>query len=138
MISFKNISHVDYTYGSFGTDWGITSSSWFGRHDEVESFTISIVTKTGDSFPICAFRGEGSKTTGWSGVLLGGDDIFDFSGTQEDESRKFAEYIAKLLDVTIGEPIDSPKDTVKCPKCGRPLPPYKKTCLYCGKTINRL
>jgi hypothetical protein len=134
IVSFKNVSYIDYTFGSLITDFGLTSSG-IGRHDQVESFRISIVTKNKERFPICAYRGEGSKCTGLFGVLLGGDDLIDFSGTQEGESRKLAEYIAKLIDVKIGKPAGFSIEMAKCPKCGRPTSQYKKNCLYCGAII---
>lgn len=135
IINFRNVLYVDYTFDSIGTGWGLTSFG-FGRQDQIESFSIAIVTQKDKRYPICTYRGEGSKCTGWTGVLLGGDDIIDFSGTQEDESRKLAEYLAKLIGVTIGKPMGSTIKMAKCPKCGRPASLYKKKCLYCGAIVN--
>jgi hypothetical protein len=135
VIEFTDVWYVDYSFGSLGTDWGWTSAG-FGRHDQVESFSISIVTKDDKRHVVCAFRGEGSTCTGWTGVLLGDDEILDFSGTQEKESRKLAQYLAKLLGVRIGKPLEAIADMATCPACGRSTSLYKAKCLYCGAQVN--
>jgi len=135
IVDFEKVWYVEYSFGSMGTGWGWTSSG-FGRHDQLESFSISIVTKEERTYPVCTFRGEGSRCTGWTGVLLGGDALVDFSGTQDQESRKLAKYLAGLLGVTIGKPLEDIADMAKCPACGRATSLYKTKCLYCGAELN--
>ena len=132
-IHFRDVGYIDYTFDSMGTDWGLTSVG-FDRHDQVESFLIAIVTKDQKRHPVCAFRGEGANDTGWIG-LLGGDDLIDFSGTQENESLALAQYLAGLIGVTIGKPLDT-TDMATCPHCGHPTSIYRKKCLYCGALVN--
>ena len=133
-VDFRDISHVDYSYESYGTDYGITATG-VGRHDEVERFSVSVVTNDRSHHFICSFRGDGAVATGWTGMLLGNDEMFDIRGSQESESRKFAMYLAKLLGVTIGKPVTAMADMATCPACKRPTSLYKPTCLYCGAAI---
>lgn len=135
LIDFDSVWYVDYSFDSLGTEWGMTSGSLLGRQDQVESFPIAVVTRDDRKHFVCAFRGEGAKCTGWTGVLLGGDDLLDFSGTQESESRQLATYLAKLIGTQIGKPLDSSIDMATCPECGRPTSPYKAKCLYCGAVL---
>lgn len=135
-MSFADVGHIDYDYDSMGTSWGWTSSI-FGRQDQVESYSISLVTVTGSKHFVCAFRGEGSVSTGWTGVLLGDDSLLDFEGSQQSESRKLAEYIAELLETRIGKPIETSIRMTSCPSCGRDTSPYKPTCLYCGGALKK-
>ena len=134
MIRFSSVSHIDYAFGSFDTSWGWTLSG-YARHDQVERFSISIVTKDDTKHFVCSFRGEGSVCTGWSGILLGGDALVDFSGTQEGESRKLAKYLAKLMGVTVGKPLKKIAKMTHCPECGRATSLYKPKCLYCGAQV---
>ena len=133
-LDFADVWYVDYSFGAMGTDWGWTASG-VGRHDQVESFTIALVTRDERTHTVCAFRGEGSACTGWTGVLLGGDSLVDLAGTQDKESRKLAHYLAGLLGVTIGKPLDAIATMAKCPACGRPTARCKAKCLYCGAEI---
>jgi hypothetical protein len=134
-ININEVAYIDYGFSAIGTDWGWNGLG-IGQQDSVESYSISIVTQDGKKHFVCAFRGEGSTCTGWSGILLGDDSIVDFAGTQDDESRKLAKYIAKLLGVTIGKPLDEIAEMTTCPECDRPASLYKPTCLYCGAAIN--
>lgn len=130
-LAFDEVSHIDYAYGSMGTSWGITSEG-LGRHDQLESFSISIVTKREEKLFVCAFRGEGAVWTGWTGILLGNDNLMDFAGTQERESAKLAVYLSKLIGVPIGKPPVDVPEMIKCPSCGHSLAPNSLDCLYCG------
>jgi hypothetical protein len=135
VIDFADISHIDYGFRALGTDWGWSGFGYFGRQDQVESFAISIVTNDKTKHFLCAFRGEGAVCTGWTGMLLGDDDLVDFAGSQEDESRTFAKAIAKLVGVQIGEPMEAYDEMPTCPACGHPTSPHKQTCLYCGALL---
>jgi hypothetical protein len=135
ILEFDDVRYLDYGFGSFGTGWGWTLGGW-GRQDQVETFYIDIVTRDDERLRVCAFRGEGAVMTGWGGVLLGDDEIFDVSGTQEGESRQFANYLAKVLDVSVGAPIDETIDMATCPACNRSVSLYNPKCLYCGAEVN--
>ena len=83
ILDFHEISHVDYEFDSVGTDYGWTGGG-FGRQDQYERFSISLVTKSNQRHFLCSFKGEGSVCTGWGGILLGhktypGDGTFQSS-----------------------------------------------------------
>jgi len=52
---------------------------------------------TGKSVKLWTFFGEGAVRTGWTGVVFGGDELADFAGTQEDDSRHFLELLQFFL-----------------------------------------
>lgn len=131
ILEFDDVHYLDYGFGSLGTDWG-WSADGLGRQDQVETFHIDIMTRDNDRLRVCAFRGEGAVMTGWEGLLLGNDDVVDFSGTQEEESRQFVNALAKILDVPLGKPADEEIEMATCLGCGRPVSPYNPKCLYCG------
>lgn len=133
--SFDEISRIDYGFSSTGTDWG-WSNSIMGRQDQLESFGISLIMKDGRRFPVCAFQGEGAVCTGWIGVLAGDDSIVDFSGTQEVDSRAFANMLSRILGVPLGRPYISEDLFTKCQHCGHPTTRAKPACLYCGKPVS--
>ncbi len=133
-LDFDDVWYIDYSYNSMTTQFGWTSSR-FGAQDEVESYSISIVTKDEKFYSICSFRGEGACCTGWDGVLLGGDEALDYKGTQESESRQFADYISKIFGVPFGKPIPESIDMKTCPECDRETSPYNPKCLYCGAKL---
>lgn len=133
-IEFADVWYVEYTHSSLGTGWGWKASG-FGRYDELDMFSIALVTKDGRSHPVCTYRGEGAVRTGWTGVLLG-DKLFDCAGTQEQESRQLAERLAEMLGVSIGKPLQSLAPMSTCPACGQLTSPYKPKCLYCGAPVS--
>ena len=133
-IDFDDIWYIEYAFKSWGTDWGY-SVSGYRNLDEMEKFSILLVTKNEKKHFVCSFRGEGSVATGWGGILLGGDDIVDYKGTQESESRQFAEYISKIFGVSLGKPIPESIDMKTCPECGRETSPYNPKCLFCGAKL---
>lgn len=135
VIGFTELSHIDYSYNSIGTSWGLAASG-FGRHDQAESFTISLVTKEKIRYVICSFRGEGVVSTGWVGIILG-DDIIDFSGTQESDSRQFVGYLSKRLGIPTGRQYDFSKLETNCQSCGRRISKSSLRCLYCGSKIRK-
>jgi len=134
-LHFDDISHLDYGYKSYGTSWG-WSFSGFGRQDEVERFTLSAVDRNDDPHVICAFSGEGAVHTGWSGVLLGDDDLWDASGTQEEESRSLVDELKRLTGKPLGKPLSALVEMKACPKCGREVSDYAAKCLYCAHPLN--
>lgn len=135
VLEFDDIRYLDYGFGSFGTEWGWSFEGW-GRQDQVETFYIDIVSRDDERLRVCAFRGEGAVMTGWGGVLLSEDSLLDVSGTQEGESRQFVNYLAKVLDVPVGQPIDEDVEMATCPACNRSVSLYNPKCLYCGAEVN--
>ena len=133
-LDFNDISYIDYSYNSYGTSWGRTI--WeYKKLDEVESYSVYLVTKNGDKHFVCSFSGEGYSCTGLSGVLIANDSVADFAGTQGDESRQFVEYLSKQLGVSIGKSIKDVIDMKICPQCHRETSPYDTKCLYCGAEL---
>lgn len=134
LVSFDAISHLDYTFHEMPTSIGFTSSG-LGAQDSVEKFKITVVTKGHDSYEIGSFRGEGAKMTGWTGVILGDDDMYDLAGTQGSESRGFVNALAERLGVPIGRQYEFAENTIPCPACEMGNAPARKKCLYCGAEL---
>lgn len=131
-LRFDDIDHISYAFSSFWTSW-----DWLGRpHDVLESFTVSLRLKTSEELRVARFFGEGAA--GDLSTWLMGDDLIDFAGTQEDESRQFVTTLREMLPVPFGPRTLPPKAgpdgrTWRCDACGRIVAP-KPTCLYCGGT----
>lgn len=134
-LGFDELSHLDYGMGSLGTDYGWTDRG-FGAQDSVESYTIDLVTTAGQRHRVCAYRGEGAVQTGWTGVLLGDDSVFDAAGTQQSESKQLVEMLSNVLALPIGQPLDSAAAMPTCPACGQRTAARRTTCLYCGAPLN--
>ena len=135
-LDFDDVWYIEYAFKSSGTDWGYTSSG-YKNLDEMEKFSILLVTKNEKKHFVCSFSGEGAVSTGWSGILIGHDDIIDYEGTQENESKQFVEYLCKILDVTLGKPIPESIPMKECPECTRETSPYSPKCLYCGAKLTK-
>jgi len=92
-IPFTRIAAVLYNLRTFGTDWGFFT----GFTDQYETYAVGLnLQSPHEDVELAAFRGEGSVSTGTTGVLLG-DDIVDFSGDQEDTSRGFVEQLREIV-----------------------------------------
>lgn len=133
-IPFQEVSHIDYSYDEMGTSWG---DAWTGfqQTDQLESFRISVVAKDGREFPVAAFHGEGSVMTGWAGMIWADDALVDVSGTQEGDSQRLVNRLAKFIGVPLSKPIDHGGLMAACPACGRSTTVLKSTCLYCGSAL---
>jgi len=127
---FEDFSHVNYSYKGMATGWNFMGDTT----DEVETFRLAAVTHEGEKVAICSFFGEGSGHTGWTGVLLG-DSLVDYSGTQEDESREFARYLADLMGLRIGDVFEAEVDMDVCDSCGQRVSLNAVKCLYCGASL---
>ena len=135
-IPFARLAYVDSEYSSMGTSWGWTASG-YDRTDEVERYVVSLVLKEPEeTVRLFAFSGEGAVATGWGGVLMGGDSTVDFSGNQGAACRQFVLLLREFCAVPIGKPVmhlaDERGTKFVCAACGRPAPPTKTSCLYCG------
>lgn len=101
-IHFNQISHLDYRYSSLAT--GI---NWMGdTTDALESYTVALVLEDRSEVTLMKFRGEGARTTGLGGVLLG-DSLIDVQGDQGDKSLS---YIDALQEAT-GKGLSKPQRT---------------------------
>jgi len=137
-LRFEELSHLDYTYISSGTSWGLlwgNAGPELGRYDSVESFSIKAITKTGREYPLCIFVGEGSECTGWGGIIMGRDEIFDFAGTQSEESRTLVSYLSDFIGIPLTRPLSVPVNTTVCPRCRHTIPKNSPRCLYCGASL---
>jgi hypothetical protein len=130
-IPFDFISHLDYDFADLATSFGFCMEA----NDTVEKFTITLVSKSDEKYELCAFRGEGAVTNGLGGVLLGGDSVEDFMGTQEGDSRQFVTRLSKRLGVPIGREYDFSEITQLCKSCGQQAPKSMSHCLYCGARL---
>lgn len=138
-ISFARVHYVESEFGGLGTSWGLTSEG-FEATDQLECFTVWLVLKEPDErVKLFTFMGEGARETGWAGVLLGGDSMVDFSGDQEQVSRNFLWQLKTFIGVSVGKPLmhltDTEGNAYFCTECGRPAPPSKDKCLYCGGPV---
>jgi len=98
VIPFGRIERIDYSFGSMMTDWSLFQ----GETDRLESFTISLMLDDPhEKVKLFSFMGEGSVSTGWSGVLFGGDDVVDYQGDQEASSRDYAEALKAFTGKTL-------------------------------------
>lgn len=100
-LPFSRVRGILYNFKDHGTSWSVTPF-WMGRTDSVEFFSISLVLKDPRStLALFSFAGEGSASTGLRGVILGGDDIVDIRGSQENDSLEFLKNISKFLGVGV-------------------------------------
>lgn len=100
-LSFDRVRGILYTYKDFGTSWGV-SPFWMGRTDSVEIFSVALaLSGPEEQLPLFDFFGEGSTETGLSGVILGGDSILDFRGSQSADSKYFARLLVRATGVEL-------------------------------------
>lgn len=130
LIPFARIDHLDYRYGSLPTSF----SMFHGTTDRLEKFTIELVLDDGERVHVTSFRGEGAAMTGMSGVLLGGDALIDYAGTQEAASRDLVELLMETMGVPLGKRLGSARVRV-CSACGRSAGPGNERCAYCGGAV---
>lgn len=132
-IDFDDVWYLDYSFAATNVKLG-----WFISGLDVskqsEAFTISIVTRDETEHAVCTFKGGYAEGQDWVGEMLGNTD-FSFAGGQESESSMMASYLATLLGVTIGKPLEETAEMVVCPKCGHPTAPNRPKCLYCGTAV---
>lgn len=92
-ITYESVAEVNFEFGGWN-DFG-----WDFWQDHYEKIWIVLVVKdTGNEFPIICFEGEGSKETGFMGVLLG-DAIFDFRGNQGKKASEFYTIVKDELNL---------------------------------------
>jgi hypothetical protein len=134
-LGFHELSHLDYSYNSSGTSWGLLwgpAGPELGRYDSFEFYSITAVTHDDREYTLCTFFGEGAECTGLSGVIMGRDDIIDFAGTQGEESRSLVSYLSSFIGIPLTRPVTIPGKTALCPKCRHQIPRKSSRCIYCG------
>lgn len=133
-IRFDQISHLSYAYSSLPTSFGFT-----GVTDRVEDFRVGFVMHDGTEQHLFTFAGEGQGATGLVGVLLDGDSLIDWAGTQEESSLSFVELLMKATGKGLSKerlPAHRLVPTAKkCTACGQSSVPSRGRCLYCGERI---
>jgi hypothetical protein len=94
-ISFGDIDYVDRTHWDVGQTYGLTSEG-FGATDVTEVWYVRVFTNNSPT-PISLFRflGDGTRMTGWFGVIFGGDSVIDFEGIQDIKSERYAKLVAE-------------------------------------------
>jgi len=135
-LNFDDIYYLDYSFDSIVSDF--STNQWsFGEHtDQAERFSVNVITHDNQKHLIGSFMGDGSICTGMRGIMISDDSIIDFSGTQEEESRKFVKILSKILQVPIGQPLKDIADMIDCPVCGHPNSSNLPKCIYCGAVLN--
>lgn len=130
-IPFDDIEHIDYRYRELPTSW-----SWlYGSTDSVERYTIDLVLRDGEQVRVAAVTGEGSKSTGVGGVILGGDDLIDLRGAQQERSLALVDQLANVIGVPLGRQFlasGGRGSTRVCGACNRHMPASLSSCTYCG------
>jgi hypothetical protein len=93
-IPFKEVRGVTYGYSDV-----TPGGSWLWAHDSTDLFRVGLKLGGLDKVHLFSFFGDGTFTN--DGPLPNwfywGDFLFDVSGTQERESRAYAEVLSKLL-----------------------------------------
>lgn len=99
-IPFAAVTAVTYGYADLNPGRG-----WFWTHDSFDQFTVRLRLRNGKEAHLFHFFGDGTFTN--DGPLpdwyYWNDYVFDVSGTQESESRRFVDLLSKL----IGVPVDT-------------------------------
>lgn len=95
-VSFHEITRIDYSFASWGTSWNRLGE----RRDQQENFNISLILRGDKYVSLWDFMGEGSVADGIRGMLLG-DSLVDFSGNQEDASRRYVTLVKKYTGKTL-------------------------------------
>lgn len=90
-ISFSEISHLEYRYGSLTTSWDLFGNSL----DRVEAFTVDLALHDQSEVRLLSFRGDGAVRTGMIGVALG-DSVIDAQGDQEQRSLAYIDFLQEL------------------------------------------
>ncbi len=130
VIRFRDVRRVTYSFERLRTSWDL-----FGRaHDQLELFAVGLeLHGTGEVVPLARFVGEGAR--GDISTWLLGDDLVDFAGTQEDESRVLVTELCRRIGVGLGPDehgaLRRTGPEWLCGGCGRRVAPRPK-CLYCG------
>lgn len=94
-ISFARIDYIETKFSSMATSW----SMFAGATDQFEKFSIILhLQRPRGRYTLIDFRGEGSVSTGWKGVLIGGDSLIDVRGDQEESFQSYYELLREFTE----------------------------------------
>lgn len=130
----SDFSHIDYGYSAITTDFGAVPG-YAHATDEFEMFDVKLVAHDGTVHRVGTFSGSGAVHTGWAGVLLLNDDLLDLVGTQESESQKLVNVLAKITGLPLMKPLDLEGFTRDCPGCGREVLLTANLCNHCASVL---
>ena len=100
-IKFDWIAAVTYGY----SDQSFTG--FFSlKHDSFDVFSVGLWLYDDEEFRLFAFFGDGTFTnnTVWPDWMYASRFASDLTGTQEQESRVFAEILSRMIDVPMLPP----------------------------------
>ena len=97
-IKFEAIEAVTYSYEDLSLD---AYTSW--AHDSLDLFSVGLRLHDFEDLHMFYFYGDGTFSNDgplpdW---MYWGEQLFDMSGTQERESRVFADLVSKLIGVSV-------------------------------------
>lgn len=104
-IHFDRIKEVLYAYGDMGS---AATHSW-NSHHSTDVFTVGLLLDTGEEIKLFRFVGEGDfyHDGTWPDWMYW-DDIIQgklTSSTSDGEAMQFADMLAAMIDVPIGNPV---------------------------------
>jgi hypothetical protein len=95
-IKFGWIAAVTYGYSDQSFGGGLSMA-----HDSFDIFSVGLRLHDDEEFRLFAFFGDGTFTNNsiWPDWMYASRYRHDFTGTQEQESRVFAEVLSRMIDV---------------------------------------
>jgi hypothetical protein len=91
VVPFERIDDITSTAGEQEVGWP----------SPIDTFERHVVTlelgRPYEWVPLISFVGEGSKLTGWSGVMLFGDGLVDLRGDQAESSARFVVLLRQRI-----------------------------------------
>ncbi len=101
-IPFGSVRAVTYGYAGTGGEQGW----WWGAHDTKDCFSVGLRLSDFREVHLFSFLGEGPFVNygPWPDWLYWQEYLFDLRGTQDAESRAYAEALSRL----IGAPVEPP------------------------------
>ena len=93
-VPFENIRAISYQHMEWIDQW----SFFHGRTDAIDSYMIGLeMINPSRSLHLFGIVGESSHNTGLSGILIGGDNVFDFHGDQDLAGYNLVSLLQKFL-----------------------------------------
>ncbi|MBT5017151.1 MAG: hypothetical protein HON04_00220 [Planctomicrobium sp.] len=99
---FGKVKAITYGYSNWNS-----GSTWSTAHDSLDQFSVGLQLNNDDEVRLFNFVGEGTFVNNSNLLpdwLFWDEYAFDLSGTQEGESKAFAELLSKLLNIPIVRP----------------------------------
>jgi hypothetical protein len=99
-MQFDWIAEVEYAYNQLNPEWG--------AYQEDDLFTVSLKLKNGENVPLFRFYGPGDfqNNSVWPDWCYWEDRVEAnlTRGSQETDSLAYAEVVAHLIGVRLGNP----------------------------------